>query len=133
VRKTIGVALMAGGEVDVRISRGFLKVTGEIKVASSREELETFISRIHFMLLGDKEYSKKLPSFAVTPRELTEKEAAVYIGRSVTFLRRCRMAKYAGKKNYRGPKYNRVTERTIRYPVPELDIWMAENPKYVSN
>jgi hypothetical protein len=115
----------------VRIDQGFLKVTGELPVTSGKDDLEDFVSEIHFMLLGNKKLPKP-PSFGLTTKELTEAEAAVYIGRSKSFLRKCRMAGYAGR-GYRGPKYTRDSARTIRYPIDELDKWLAARKKYEAN
>jgi hypothetical protein len=60
---------------------------------------------------------------------LNEKDAAKYIGRSVSFLRSCR---YDGKKSgqSRGPKYTRDSQRCIRYPVKELDKWLENRYLY---
>jgi hypothetical protein len=127
-----GVMLM-GSAIDMRVDHGCLKMVCEIPVASSKEELEEFVSEIHFKLLG----SKKLPPGSLigkpVSKELTEHEAAIYIGRSVNFMRKCRMAKYAKQKNFQGPKYTRITERNIRYPIDELDKWLVSRAKMTSN
>ena len=47
--------------INVSVEKGFLRVVGEIPVASTKEELEAFISDITWRLLGDKE-NKKAPS-----------------------------------------------------------------------
>jgi hypothetical protein len=82
-------------------------------------------------LLGDSK-KPKLPSFGLSVKELTEEEAAIYIGRSRSFLRNCRMKGKAGTRR-RGPRYRRDSERTIRYPVAELDKWLASRPLYEAN
>jgi hypothetical protein len=67
--------------IDVRVVRGVLKVTGEIPVSSTKEEIEDFISEIHLMLAGSKELparGAKKPR-GVTPKEMTEADAAIYI------------------------------------------------------
>jgi hypothetical protein len=117
--------------INVRVDQGFLKVTGEIPVSSGKDDLEAFVSEIHFALLGNKKLPKP-PSFGLRRKELTEAEAAVYIGRSRSFLRKCRMEGNVGKFQ-RGPKYTRDSERTIRYPVDELDKWLAARRKYEAN
>jgi len=117
--------------INVYVDKGCLRVVGEIPVTSGKEELEHFLSEISFRLLGDKKMPK-LRSFAVTTEELTEAEAAIYIGRSRSFLRKCRMEGNVGK-HQRGPKYTRDSARTIRYPVDELDKWLASRRKYEAN
>jgi hypothetical protein len=117
--------------VNVCVDKGCLRVLGEIPVSCSREELEAFISSISLKLLGDKK-KPKLPSFGLLTKELTEADAAIYIGRSKAFLRKCRMAGKAGTVQ-RGPKYTRDSERCIRYPIDELDKWLANRAKYEAN
>jgi hypothetical protein len=117
--------------VNVCIDKGCLRVIGEISVSSSKEDLEAFVSEISLKLLGDKK-KPKLPSFGLMKKELTEADAAIYIGRSKSFLRKCRMAGKAGTFQ-RGPKYTRDSERCIRYPVDELDKWLASRAKYEAN
>jgi hypothetical protein len=117
--------------IDVCVDKGCLRVTGEIPVVSSREDLEAFVSEISLRLLGDKK-APKLPSFGLSTRELTEADAAVYIGRSKSFLRKCRVEGGAGS-GQRGPKYTRDSARCIRYPVDELDRWLASRAKYEAN
>jgi hypothetical protein len=117
--------------VNVCVDKGCLRVVGEIAVSSSKEDLEAFVSEIGLKLLGDKK-KPKLPSFGLMKKELTEADAAVYIGRSKSFLRKCRMAGKTGTFQ-RGPKYTRDSERCIRYPVDELDKWLASRAKYEAN
>ncbi|MDL2264471.1 hypothetical protein LJC31_07460 [Synergistaceae bacterium OttesenSCG-928-I11] len=114
--------------INVSVEKGFLRIIGEIPVASTKEELEAFISDINWRLLGDKE-TQKAPSFGLLRRELTEADAAIYIGRSRSFLRSCRHEGKKGKRP-RGPKYTRDSERSIRYPVEELDKWLASRALY---
>jgi hypothetical protein len=117
--------------VNVSVDNGFLRVIGEIPVASSKEDLELFMSEINLRLLGVKKQPRP-PSFGLMVKELTEAEAAIYIGRSRSFLRKCRMDGGAGT-GMRGPKYTRDSARTIRYPVDELDKWLASRAKYEAN
>ena len=117
--------------ISVCVDKGCLRVIGEIPVASGKNELEAFVSEIHLMLLGNKKLPKT-PSFGLTKKELTEADAAVYIGRSKSFLRKCRMEGNVGK-HQRGPKYTRDSARCIRYPVDELDKWLASRKKYEAN
>jgi hypothetical protein len=117
--------------INVSVDRGCLRLTGEIPVASSKEDLEVFVLDIKQKLLGDRKIPR-LPSFGLAKRELTEAEAAIYIGRSKSFLRKCRADGNAGGRQ-RGPKYTRASERTIRYPVDELDKWLSSRAKYGAN
>ena len=117
--------------INVCIEKGCLRVIGEIPITSGKEGLEAFLSEITLELLGDKKVPK-LRSFGFSTKELTEADAAVYIGRSRSFLRKCRMEGNVGK-HQRGPKYTRDSERTIRYPVDELDKWLASRKKYEAN
>lgn len=112
--------------INVSVDKGFLRVVGEISVASGKEELETFVGEINWQLLGDRK-SSRLPSFGVVAKELNEADAAIYIGRSKSFLRACRHDGKQGEKGRkrRGPKYTRYGPRSIRYPVAELDKWLA--------
>ena len=114
--------------INVSVEKGFLRVIGEIPVTSTKEELEAFVSDINWRLLGDKEMPKP-PSFGLHIRELTEADAAIYIGRSRSFLRACRREGKKGKRP-RGPKYTRDSERSIRYPVEELDKWLSSRALY---
>jgi len=119
------------GAISVCVDKGCLRVIGEIPVTSGKEDLEAFLSEISLKLLGDKKMPK-LPSFGLTKKELTETDAAIYIGRSKSFLRKCRMEGNVGK-HQRGPKYTRDSARCIRYPVEELDKWLASRKKYEAN
>jgi hypothetical protein len=123
--------MFMGSAVNVCVDKGCLRVIGEIPVTSSKEDVEAFVSEISLKLLGDKK-KPKLPSFGLLTKELTEADAAVYIGRSKSFLRKCRMAGKAGTIQ-RGPKYTRDSERCIRYPIDELDKWLANRAKYEAN
>lgn len=55
-------------------------------------------------------------------RCLTEKEAANYIGMSVSFLRRDRMEGVIGNRTP-GPKWLKIG-RSVRYLKEELDRWL---------
>ena len=116
------------GVISVSVEKGFLQIIGEIAVASTREELEGFIADINWRLLGDKDLPSA-PSFGLRTKELTEADAAIYIGRSRSFLRSCRREGKKGKRS-RGPKYTRDSERSIRYPIEELDKWLASRALY---
>jgi hypothetical protein len=117
--------------ISVSVDKGFLRVIAEIPVSSNKEDLEAFVSEINLKLLGDKK-KPRMPSFGLITKELTETEAAIYIGRSRSFLRKCRMDGADGNGR-RGPKYTRDSARTIRYPVDELDKWLSNRAKYEAN
>lgn len=119
------------GAINVCVEQGCLRVVGEIPVTSSKKELEDFLSEISLKLLGDKK-TPQLRSFGKTVKELTEAEAAIYIGRSKAFLRKCRCEGKAGTSR-RGPKFTRDSPRSIRYPVDELDKWLAGRRKFEVN
>ena len=108
---------------NIHIEKGYLRIDAHIPLISSAEEIEAFIHELKFQLLGDKKLKDYRP-INLPPQDLNEKDAAKYIGRSVSFLRSCR---YAGKtiNGNRGPKYSRGTKRSIRYPVKELDKWLT--------
>ena len=107
--------------IDIHIEGGYLQIKGRIPVATAGDELESFVSELKFQLFGERSQDGQSQDFA--PKDLNEKDAAKYIGRSVSFLRDCR---YGGKNKgkRRGPKYTRVSQRCIRYPVQELDKWL---------
>jgi hypothetical protein len=117
--------------VNISVSRGCLRLIGEIPLASSEEDLEAFMSEISLQLLGHRQLPK-LPSFGMERKELTEAEAAVYIGRSRSFLRRCRIYGKAGNC-HRGPKFTKYGKRTTRYPIDELDKWLENQERYETN
>ena len=114
--------------IDVHIEKGNLKITGEIPVTSSAEELKAFVGEIKLQLLGDMDI-ENLPSSGIIRHDLTEAEAARYIGRSKSFLQKCRRDGRNGGR-LRGPKYTRDSQRIIRYPVDELDKWLASRNRY---
>ena len=111
------------GNFNFHIEKGYLQINAQIHLVSAGEEIEAFVHELKSQLLGDKKLKDYRPA-NLPPQELNEKDAARYIGRTVSFLRNCR---YAGKtKNGdRGPMYTRGTKRSIRYPVKELDRWLA--------
>jgi hypothetical protein len=117
--------------VRVFVEQGRLRVVGEIPVVSNKAELEAFVSEINVKLLGDNKKPRR-PSFALLTKELTEAEAAIYIGHSKSFLKKCRIYGGAGGHT-RGPKFTRDTKRCIRYPIEELDKWLANRTRYETN
>ncbi len=115
--------------ISVSVDKGFLRVFGEISIGSSKKEMEAFVAEIQWNLLGDHKELPQTPSFGLRSKELCEADAAIYIGRSKSFLRNCRREGKKGKRP-RGPKYTRTSERAIRYPVEELDKWLANRERY---
>jgi hypothetical protein len=63
----------------------------------------------------------------VAPKQLTEKEAAIYIGMSVPYLRASRCQ---GAINNRtpGPPWIKFG-KAVRYEIAALDAWMSEHRK----
>jgi hypothetical protein len=117
--------------IRVFVEHGRLRVIGEIPVVSNKAELEAFVSEINVKLLGDNKKPRR-PSLALVTKELTEAEAAIYIGHSRSFLKKCRIYGAVGGHT-RGPKFTRDTRRCIRYPIDELDKWLANRTRYESN
>jgi hypothetical protein len=117
--------------VSVHVEKGCLRVIGEISIASDREALEAFIAEINMKLLGDSK-KPKLPSFSMAAKELAEADASIYIGRSRAFLKKCRLDGSTGGRS-RGPRFTRDSARCVRYPIDELDKWLAGRARYETN
>jgi hypothetical protein len=116
------VVIKVANNISIHIEGGYLQIRGQIPVVNADEAVESFVQELKFQLFGDAQVKKDQPA-VLAPRDLDEKDAAKYIGRSVSFLRGCR---YSGKNKGKdpGPKYTRVSPRCIRYPVHELDKWL---------
>jgi hypothetical protein len=116
--------------ISIHIEGGYLQISGQIPVVNAGVEIESFIRELKFQLFGNSQM-KDAQLASLSPRDLDEKDAARYIGRSVSFLRDCR---YGGKNKDKnqGPKYTRVSKRCIRYPVRELDKWLENCQLYGS-
>ena len=56
-------------------------------------------------------------------RALNEKEAAAYIGMSVSFLQKDRLADGRPRGHAPGPRYIKIG-RAVRYLVEDLDAWL---------
>jgi hypothetical protein len=113
--------------IDIHIEGGYLQINGRIPVATASEELESFVRELKFQLFGEKSGEGEPEHLA--PKDLNEKDAARYIGRSVSFLRTCRYEERKGMRD-KGPKYTRDSARCIRYPVKELDKWLQSKRLY---
>jgi predicted DNA-binding transcriptional regulator AlpA len=64
-------------------------------------------------------------------RSLNEKEAAEYIGMSLSFLRQDRVNGFRETRT-RGPEFSRIG-RTVRYMKEELDAWLDKHKIKRSN
>ena len=115
--------------IDIHIEGGYLQIKGRIPVATAGDELESFVRELKFQLFGERSRDEQPQDFA--PKDLNEKDAARYIGRSVSFLRSCRYEERKGMRD-KGPRYTRDSERCIRYPVKELDKWLTNRKMYYS-
>jgi hypothetical protein len=124
------VVMKVPNNISIRIEGGYLQISAQMSVVNAGAEIEPFIRELKFQLFGDAETINDQPA-PIAPRDLDEKDAAKYIGRSVSFLRDCR---YGGKNKgkRRGPKYTRISQRCIRYPVQELDKWLESCRLYGS-
>jgi hypothetical protein len=91
--------------------------------------MAAFIEELKFQMLGSED-NVNVKTVAYVPKELNEKDAAQYIGRSLSYLRSFRL-KGKGRREG-GPKYTRDTARCIRYPVKELDKWRETRKLYAS-
>ena len=61
----------------------------------------------------------------ILPAVITEKEAAVYVGMSVSFLRMSRLERR--RKNHTpGPPFVKMG-RSVRYRIADLDEWLIAN------
>jgi hypothetical protein len=120
--------MKVANNISIHIEGGYLQISGQIPVVDAGTEIEPFIRELKFQLFGDAQTVNDQPA-PIVPRDLDEKDAAKYIGRSVSFLRCCR---YGGKNKAgeRGPKYTRISQRCIRYPAHELDKWLESHRLY---
>jgi hypothetical protein len=125
------VVVKVPNNINIHIEGGYLQISGQIPVLNAGGEIESFVRELKFQLFGEEQPEKSNHPNPLAPKDLNEKNAAKYIGRSVSFLRDCR---YKGKNNgqERGPKYTRDSERCIRYPVKELDKWLEKRKLYSS-
>jgi len=61
-----------------------------------------------------------------SPATLTEKDAARYIGMSVSFLRQSRC--HGNRQNHTpAPPFIQIGRRAIRYKIDDLERWLDEN------
>jgi hypothetical protein len=118
-------------DISIYVEGGYLRIVCQIPVTSSMDDMAAFIEELRFQMLGS-EHNANVKTIAYAPKELNEKDAARYIGRSLSYLRSFRL-KGKGKRLENGPKYTRDTARCVRYPVKELDKWLANRKMYASS
>jgi hypothetical protein len=78
---------------------------------------------LNSQILGE-EWSADGQSWNITPKMLNERDEAKYIGKSISFLRTCRYKAKRGEMDT-GPRYIRVRNKFILYPIKELDDWSS--------
>jgi hypothetical protein len=111
--------------ISIRFEKGVFHVSAEIPVAGAREAIDLFAGELSLQILGEEQAGGSRP-VKIAPRMLNERDAAKYIGRSVSFLRTCRYKAKRGGMDP-GPKYVRYSNKLIFYPVEELDGWLSRN------
>ena len=117
--------------INIYVEGGYLQIVCQVPVASTSEDIAAFIEELKFHMLGS-EQNTNIRAIAYAPRELNEKDAAKYLGRSLSFLRSFRL-NGKGKRKDSGPKYTRDTARCVRYPVKELDKWLETRRLFASS
>jgi len=117
--------------INIYVEGGYLQINCQVPVTSTSDDIAAFIEELKFHMFG-REQNTDVRPIAYAPRELNEKDAARYIGRSLSYLRSFRLN---GKNRRRenGPKYTRDTARCVRYPVKELDTWLENRKLYSSS
>jgi hypothetical protein len=121
--------MIVANNISINFEGGYFQITGRISVAGAAENFESFIRELKFQLFGEDAPEDESAATKLAPKDLNEKDAARYIGRSVSLLRSYRYkGKGAGKDI--GPKYTRDSGRYIRYPVNELDNWLEARQLY---
>ncbi|MDR0764627.1 MAG: hypothetical protein LBE65_03435 [Synergistaceae bacterium] len=114
---------MPNNNINIRFEKGVFQISAEIPVAGAREAIESFMWELNSQILGE-ERSADGQSSNITPKMLNERDAAKYIGKSVSFLRTCRYKAKRGEMDT-GPRYIRVRNKFILYPIKELDDWSS--------
>ena len=115
---------------NIRFEKGVFRISAEIPVAGAREAIDSLICELNLQLLGE-ERSAGGQQVNVAPKLLNERDAARYIGKSVSFLRTCRYKTKQGEIDA-GPRYVRLRSKFILYPVKELDDWLNRNRLFSS-
>ena len=117
--------------INIYVEGGYLQISCQVPIASTTDDLAAFIEELKFHMLGSGN-NTNVKSIAYAPRELNEKDAAKYIGRSLSYLRSFRL-NGKNRRKESGPKYTRDTARCVRYPVKELDKWLENRRLYSSS
>jgi hypothetical protein len=117
------VKAVSNNSINIRFEKGVFQISAEIPVAGAREAIGSFIGELNSQILGE-EGPADGQSWDISPKLLNERDAAKYIGKSVSFLRTCRYKAKRGKTDA-GPRYIRVRNKFILYPVKELDDWSS--------
>jgi hypothetical protein len=123
--KSIQAVMSMESNISIRFEKGVFQISAEIPVAKAREAIESFVGELSAQLLGE-ELPASGKSLNIAPRLLNERDAARYIGRSVSFLRTCRNKAKRGETDP-GPRYVRHLGKLIFFPVKELDDWLNRN------
>jgi hypothetical protein len=120
--------MSVSNNVSIRFEKGVFRISAEIPVTRAREAIESIVGELNSQLLGEDQFAAGQTA-KVAPKVLDEKDAAKYIGRSVSFLRTCR---YKGRRGEldAGPKYIRLRNKFIAYPVTDLDEWLSHNERF---
>jgi hypothetical protein len=120
--------MSVANSVKIRFEKGVFQISAEIPVTRAREAIESIVGELSSQLLGEEQIAAG-QAVKVAPKVLCEKDAAKYIGRSVSFLRTCRYKAKRGELNA-GPKYIRLRNKFIAYPVKDLDDWLEHNERF---
>jgi hypothetical protein len=124
------VTAVPTNNTNIRFEKGVFRISTEIPVAGAREAIDSLVYELNLQLLGE-ERSTVGQSANISPKMLNERDAARYIGRSVSFLRTCRYKAKQGEIDA-GPKYVRLRNKFILYPVKELDDWLNRSQLFSS-
>jgi hypothetical protein len=124
------VTAVPNNNTNIRFEKGVFRISAEIPVAGAREAIDSLLRELNLQLLGE-ERSIAGQSPDMPPKMLNERDAARYIGRSVSFLRTCRYKAKRGEIDA-GPRYVRLRNKFILYPVRELDDWLNRSQLFSS-
>jgi hypothetical protein len=124
------VNAVSNNNIGIHFEKGVFRVSAEIPVAGAKEAIELLVCELNLQLLGDEKGPAGQPA-NIPPKMLNERDAAIYIGRSVSFLRTCRYKAKRGEADA-GPRYVRLRNKFILYPVKELDDWLNRNRLFSS-
>jgi hypothetical protein len=120
--------MSVANNVNIRFERGVFRISAEIPVTRAREAIESIVDELNSQVLGEDQLVID-QTVKAAPKVLCEKDAAKYIGRSVSFLRTCRYKARRGESDA-GPKYIRLRNKFIAYTVKDLDDWLNHNQRF---